>query len=68
MIGLMHNLVHWMPDPFVNAFSPDYVARVQSEVPVNTFRFRDFVFDFGDLRAAADLPVEPGLQDADPTN
>lgn len=39
MVGLFHNLAHWLPGPASLAFSSDWVAETVATTPANSFRF-----------------------------
>lgn len=40
MVYAFHNFAFWAPGPMTVLFSPEYVARIQTEAPPNSARFR----------------------------
>ncbi|MDJ0826909.1 MAG: hypothetical protein QNJ16_15535 [Rhodobacter sp.] len=67
MILTMHNFVHYAPESFEIAFSPEWVDEVLTNTHPNTAIFRDFTFAFGDAAATGGAHAEaaPDRQDCD---
>ncbi len=63
MVGLFHNLAHWLPGPMALAFSPAHVQRLAAATPPNSFRFRGAYVPLFDTAAppAAEAPALAAL-------
>ncbi len=53
MVCAFHNFAFWAPGPMTVLFSPEYVARIQTEAPPNSARFRGTYFPLFDKGSAA---------------
>lgn len=53
MVCAFHNFAFWAPGPMTVLFSPEYVARIQTEAPPNSARFRGAYFPLFDKGHAA---------------
>jgi len=53
MVCGLHNFAHWTPGLMSMVFSPEYVARTQTETPPNSARFRGVYFPLFDAHAPA---------------
>lgn len=60
MVCGFHNLAHWAPGPMATLLSPDWVAQVRAEAPVNSARFRGVYFPLFDAGSAAMQATETG--------
>lgn len=61
MVCAFHNFAHWAPGPMALAFSPAYVAQIQTDAPPNSARFRGVYFPLFDAHSALaeDLGAPP---------
>lgn len=69
MVCTFHNLGHWFPGPMSAAFSPQWVAQIQTTSPANSFRLSGRYIPFGQTAAAPDavaglVPVEMADKDS----
>lgn len=67
MVCAFHNFAFWAPGPMTVLFSPDYVARIQSEAPPNSARFRGTyfaLFEDGSVAEEATEAMAPPATDA----
>lgn len=58
MVCAFHNFAFWAPGPMTLLFSPEYVARIQTEAPPNSARFRGAYFPLFDKGSALDETTE----------
>ncbi len=58
MVCAFHNFAFWAPEPMKLLFSPSYVARIQTEAPPNSARFRGAYFQLFDKTKAATLAAD----------
>lgn len=71
MVCGFHNFAHWAPEPMALAFSPAYVAQIQTAAPANSARFRGAYLPLFDSHSALAEEVgsptaEAFSADADP--
>jgi hypothetical protein len=67
MVCSFHNLAHWVPGPMALAFSPEYVAQVQTGTPPNSARFRGVYFPLFDAHSPLAEDLVPALAAAPAT-